>query len=133
MQALGEELVFGPLGMTNSQFYADTAEIVPRRASGYAAIDGGFAISMTTLPIVGDGGVFTSVNDLLAWDRNFYDNQLGNGDPALVSRWMAAGMLNDGSAAGGPGAPYGAGSRHGSIAADKSSATAADSSVSVPT
>lgn len=105
---LGEEMIFGPLGMTSSQFYADTTQIVPRRASGYAPTENGFVISMTTLPIVGDGSVFTSVNDLLAWDRNFYDNQLGKGDPALITRWLAPGLLNNGDAAGG-GTKYGAG------------------------
>ncbi len=100
MHDLGEELIFGPLGMANSQFYVDTTQIVPRRASGYAPTDGGFVISMTTLPIVGDGSVFTSVNDLLAWDRNSYDNRLGNGDPELIERWLTPGRLNSGEVAG---------------------------------
>jgi len=101
MHELGEAMIFGPLGMTSSQFYADPTQIVARRASGYAPTDDGFVISMTTLPIVGDGSVFTSVNDLLAWDRNFYDNRLGNGDPGLIARWLAPGRLNSGDAAGG--------------------------------
>ncbi len=105
---LGEELIFGPLGMTNSQFYADPTRIVALRASGYAPTDDGFVISMTTLPIVGDGSVFTSVNDLLAWDRNFYDNRLGQGVPDLIARWLAPGRLNSGDVAGGSRA-YGAG------------------------
>ena len=33
------------------------------------------------LDYVGDGGVFTSLEDMLAWDQNFYDNQLGQGGP----------------------------------------------------
>jgi len=108
MHELGEEMIFGPLGMTSSQFYADPTQIVPRRASGYAPTDDGFVISMTTLPIVGDGSVFTSVNDLLAWDRNFYDNRLGNADAGLIARWLAPGRLNSGATAG-RGAAYGAG------------------------
>lgn len=100
MHELGEAMIFGPLGMTSTQFYADTTQLVPRRASGYAPGDEGFVISMTTLPIVGDGSVFTSVNDLLAWDRNFYDNRLGNKDPALIERWLTPGRLNSGEVAG---------------------------------
>jgi hypothetical protein len=56
---------------------------------------------MTQLPIVGDGGVFTSLNDLVAWDRNFYDNRLGSGDPELIRRWITPGRLNNGEPAGG--------------------------------
>lgn len=95
-----QERIFGPLGMTSTHFQDDASRIVPHRASGYAPAEGGgFVISMTTLPIVGDGGVFTTVNDLLAWDRNFYDNQLGGGQ-ALIDRWLTPGRLNDGSSAG---------------------------------
>ena len=60
--------------------------------------------------IVGDGAVFTSVNDVLAWDRNFYDNKLGAGDADLMVRWLAPFALPDGTMAGGapgdPGAGY---------------------------
>lgn len=107
-RATGESLdeaaqvrIFRPLGMTSTHFHDDASRVVPRRAAGYApAPDGGFVISMTTLPIVGDGGVFTSVNDLLAWDRNFYDNRLGRGDQALIDSWLEPGVLQDGTAAG---------------------------------
>ncbi len=100
-----DELIFGPLGMRSTHFHDDAAHLVPRRALGFAPEDGGgFVLSMTTLPITGDGSVFTSVNDLLAWDRNFYDNRLGNGDPRLIQRWLAGGVLNDGTVI-----PYGSG------------------------
>ncbi len=108
IQELGETMIFGPLGMASSQFYTDPNQIVERRASGYAPAPDGFVISMTALPIAGDGSVFTSVNDLLAWDRNFYDNRLGNGDAQLISRWLAPGRLNNGDPAGGS-STYGAG------------------------
>jgi hypothetical protein len=49
---------------------------------------------MTTLPMVGDGGIFTTVEDLLLWDRNFYDNKLGEN---LTQRQLTTGVLNDGS------------------------------------
>lgn len=101
-----QQRIFGPLGMIDSHFHDDATRVVPRRASGYApAPDGdGWIISMTTLPIVGDGAVFTTVNDLLAWDRNFYDNRLGAGDPELIERWLESGVLADGTDTG-----YGAG------------------------
>ena len=87
--------IFGPLGMKDSHFHDDHREIVPRRASGYAPADAGFRISMTTLDLVGDGGVFTTIDDLLLWDRNFYDNRLGGG-AAFIERLTTPGRLNDG-------------------------------------
>ena len=89
--------IFGPLRMKDTHFHDDHREIVPRRASGYAPTDDGFRISMTTLDLVGDGGVFTTIDDLLLWDRNFYDNRLGGG-AALIERLTTPGKLNDGAA-----------------------------------
>lgn len=98
LREVAEELIFEPLGMTATHFHDDTNGIVRRRATGYApAPAGGFQVSMTTLPIVGDGGVFTSVNDLLAWDRNYYANRLGKADPALIARWQEQAVLDDGT------------------------------------
>jgi CubicO group peptidase (beta-lactamase class C family) len=89
--------IFQPLGMVNTHFHDDHTEIVKNRASGYAPKKGGgFVISMTTLPMTGDGGVFTSVEDLFLWDRNFYDNQLGNSGQALIEKVLKCGVLNNG-------------------------------------
>ena len=52
---------------------------------------------MTTLDMVGDGGIFTTINDLLLWDRNFYENKLGAGGPGLIERALTQGVLNDGT------------------------------------
>jgi len=97
MRVYAEEKIFRPLGMTSTHFHTDSTEIVPRRACGYSTRQGGgFAISMTTLGMIGDGGVFTSVDDLLRWDRNFYDNKLGKGKPGLIERVQIPGILNSG-------------------------------------
>jgi CubicO group peptidase (beta-lactamase class C family) len=90
-----QEHLFRPLGMTHTHFHDDHNEIVPNRASGYAPAPGGaFRISMTTLDMVGDGGVFTTVEDLLLWDRNFYDPRVG-GDEFLRTM-LRRGVLTDG-------------------------------------
>lgn len=97
LREFAQARIFGPLGMGETHFHDDHRDIVPRRASGYAPDDGGYRISMTTLDLVGDGGVFTTIDDLLAWDRNFYDNRLGGGD-AFIERLTTPGRLNDGEA-----------------------------------
>lgn len=59
------ENMFGPLGMTDTHFHDDHTHIVPNRASGYSPIEDGYGISQTTLDMVGDGGVYTTIEDLL--------------------------------------------------------------------
>jgi len=90
------ENIFGPLGMKDTHFHDDHTHIVANRADGYAPSDGGYHISMTTLDMVGDGGVFTTVEDLLLWDRNFYDNKLGAGGPELIDLVTTPSRLNNG-------------------------------------
>jgi len=88
------EEMFAPLGMSATHFHDDHTEIVPQRASGYAPDGDDFSISMTTLPMIGDGGVFTTVDDLLRWDQNFYDSSVGG--PEFVEQMLRTGILNDG-------------------------------------
>lgn len=88
------ENMFGPLGMEHSHFHDDHTHIVPMRADGYAPTEDGFQISMTTLDMVGDGGVYTTIGDFLFWDRNFYDNKLGLGGSELIEQVTTPGELN---------------------------------------
>lgn len=92
------ERIFGPLGMTRSHFHDDPNHIVPGRAAGYAPTASGWRISQTTLPMVGDGGLFTTVRDLARWNANFDRNELG--DAALLERQLQTGKLSDGSDSG---------------------------------
>jgi len=89
------ERIFGPLGMERTHFHDDHNEIVANRASGYAPAEGGgFRISMTSLDMVGDGGVFTTVEDLYHWDQNFYDPKVGG--QRLLDQLLTRGVLNNG-------------------------------------
>ncbi len=97
LREYAEKKIFQPLGMTNTHFHDDHTRIVKNRASGYAPKKGGdFVISMTTLPMTGDGGVFTSVEDLFLWDQNFYDNRLGESGRELIGKIQTPGVLNSG-------------------------------------
>lgn len=79
--------IFAPLGMTSTQFHDDNTRIVEHRAEGYQPKgDGTFTIVRTSYALVGDGGLLTSVDDLLKWDANFYHNVLGRGGPALITQ-----------------------------------------------
>lgn len=87
--------IFEPLGMQDTHFHVSHRRIVPRRSEGYSpAAGGGWEIHRTTLPMIGDGGVFTTVEDLLSWDRNFYEPKVGG--QALVDALQEHGRLDDG-------------------------------------
>jgi CubicO group peptidase (beta-lactamase class C family) len=91
------ENIFQPLGMTHTLFYDDNTRVVPNRVAAYdPGPQGNFLVDWsTTYDIVGGGGLMTSVDDLLAWDRNFYVNKLGKG--TLAIELQSHGVLNNGN------------------------------------
>jgi CubicO group peptidase (beta-lactamase class C family) len=89
--------VFDPLGMTSTHFHDDIDEIVKNRASGYMPIAGDrFKIHMTQLDMIGDGGIYTTVEDFFKWDQNFYNNKLRNKTNDLIDLVLTTAELNDG-------------------------------------
>jgi N-acyl-D-amino-acid deacylase len=99
LREYAEERIFGPLGMNRTHFHDDHTEIVPERATGYAPRDGGFRVSTTRLDLVGDGGVFTSVDEMARWEALF-QGALGDDHPLafLPGRMLEAGVLSNGEA-----------------------------------
>lgn len=91
------ENIFQPLGMTHTLFYDDNTVVVPNRVAAYdPGPNGSFLVDWsTTYDIVGGGGLMSSIDDLLAWDRNFYSNKLGKG--TLAGELQAHGVLNNGN------------------------------------
>ena len=101
-----EETLFGPLGMTHSHFHDDHDHIVPLRADGYAPLpEGGFRTSMTTLDMIGDGGVFTSIEDMIHWVTALATDGLR---PGLTAMLETRGVLTSGERI-----DYAMGQRHG--------------------
>jgi len=97
LREYADENIFKPLGMTRTKFYDDHNEIIKNRAASYVPRKGGgFQIAATTLDMVGDGNVFTCVEDLFLWDQNFYHNKLGKGGQALIDQVLTTGILNNG-------------------------------------
>jgi CubicO group peptidase (beta-lactamase class C family) len=90
--------IFNPLGMTHTLFYDNNKLVVPGRVAAYDAGDKGkFLVDWSTaFDIVGSGGLLSTVDDLLLWDRNFYANKLGKGP--LLKALAAPGKLNNGKA-----------------------------------
>ena len=90
------ENIFKPLGMAHTRFYDDHTVVVPGRIPAYQpGKDGAFLVDWSTnFEKVGDGGLMSTVDDLLFWDRNFYENKLGKG--TLVQEMQTRGILNNG-------------------------------------
>jgi CubicO group peptidase (beta-lactamase class C family) len=96
LREFAEEHIFGPLAMKHTHYHDDHTEIVPRRATGYAPRrTGGFSVAMSGFEQTGDGAVYTSVEDLLPWDRNFYAPQVGG--PELLRGLQTTGTLAGGA------------------------------------
>lgn len=86
LREFAEEEIFGRLGMDASLFNDNVNQPVRNRADGYRRMDdGSWEIFMTNLSYVGDGGVFTNLDDFIKWDQNFYDNKLGEGGESLIN------------------------------------------------
>ena len=93
LASFAEEHIFRPLEMMNSQFRGKI-EMLKDRAEGYGERGGQFRRIGSILLGAGDGGVYTSLDDLLEWDRNFYSAKLG-GKP-LVDFMETRGRLRSG-------------------------------------
>ena len=107
LREFAEERIFAPLGMEDTHFHDRPSHIVDRRAISYQDSDVDFDNYIATghrefqvsylgnFDKVGAGGLYTTVRDLLLWDRNFYSGDVG-GRPFL-DLIHTRGALNDGS------------------------------------
>jgi CubicO group peptidase (beta-lactamase class C family) len=87
--------IFEPLGMKNTHFRDDHAEIVKNNAYGYAPEkDGTFRLSNTNFDTVGATSLHTTVEDIALWDENFYHLRVGG--PGFVPQMLERGKLNSG-------------------------------------
>ncbi len=88
--------IFAPLGMHNTRFLESTQPQPAGSAVGYYANpSGGYRAPRLTVYEAGDGGVWSTLDDLIVWERNFLDNRLGRGD--LFERLTHAPTLRDGT------------------------------------
>ena len=95
LNQFSQERLFGPRGMTRTQWREDFSAVVPNRATAYRpAPDGGFRADMPFTNVVGNGGLLTTVGDLLTWNDNLDHPRVGG--PDLADRLQTRGKLNDG-------------------------------------
>jgi CubicO group peptidase (beta-lactamase class C family) len=91
-----DEKLFRPLGMRSTHFHDDRRHVVPGRVFSYdAGPDGAWRTNyLMNFDKVGDGGLYSTVEDLSRWDRAFYEDLLGV--PDFAAKMYTRGVLTSG-------------------------------------
>lgn len=87
------EHIFTPLGMSSTRFQHDHTNPIPNRALGYERRDGTWHIANSMLDVAGDGGLYSSVEDLMKWAANFDEPKVGG---AALIEMRKRGRLQNG-------------------------------------
>nr|WP_238345909.1 serine hydrolase domain-containing protein [Luteimonas saliphila] len=72
------ERIFRPLGMESTLAFEDGVSTVPHRAYGHSAAGDGWTRTdqSGTSAVLGDGGIYSSIDDLAKWDAALRDDRL---------------------------------------------------------
>lgn len=91
------ERIFDPLRMKQTVAYESGRSEVPNRALGHARVEGGFreADQSPTSATLGDGGVYSSLEDLARWDEALAAHTLLS--PSAMKPALTPARLADGS------------------------------------
>ena len=92
-----DERLFKPLGMTNTQWRDDFTRIVKNRATAYdGTVQRGFHTNRPFTNVHGNGGLLTTVGDLLKWNVFLDHPTTLPGGPALVETMQTPMTLTSG-------------------------------------
>ena len=96
LRAFTDARLFRPLGMTHTTFRDDHTMLLRNRAYAYARDGfGSYRLSIPDFAIAGATSLFTTVEDLAHWNRNFGSGEVGG--RAVVSQLQQRGALGDGA------------------------------------
>ena len=95
-----QERIFTPLKMTNTLAYEKGKNEVPSRAYGHTKEDGTWRETdqSSTSAVLGDGGIYSSLDDLAKWDRALREHTLLSEEemkPALTPVQPTSGASTD--------------------------------------
>ena len=88
--------IFEPLGMTHTSWRDDFRRIVKGRAIAYSDVKDSYRQNMPFENIHGNGGLLTTVGDLLRWNENAVVQKVG--DAQWLREELQPGRFNDGKA-----------------------------------
>ncbi len=108
LREFSDERMFRPLGMLQTHFHDDPGHVMKMRAMSYEpgnarrttggteeGSGGGYRISyIQNFDKIGAGGLYTTLDDLLKWDENYYTKKLGG--EAFHTLVHTRGVLNNG-------------------------------------
>jgi CubicO group peptidase (beta-lactamase class C family) len=86
--------LFEPLGMTRTSWRDDFTRIVKGRAIAYTEAQGQFTTNMPFENVHGNGGLLTTVGDLLRWNANFTTPKVG--DASFLREQQTRGRFSSG-------------------------------------
>jgi len=89
-----QQRIFKPLGLSHTSWRDDHTRIVKNRAIAYSDERGEYKIEMPFENVHGNGGLLTTVGDLLKWNENFVHPTVG--DMSIVTAMATPGKFNDG-------------------------------------
>lgn len=110
-----DEHIFKPLGMNSTFIRDDRTKIIKNRAVGYSNYEhvhfndsykrytsrnDRLSINEENVEVGGAGQMWTTLKDLLLWDKNFYNNTLGKGSNELIKFFTTSGLLINGEKCG---------------------------------
>jgi CubicO group peptidase (beta-lactamase class C family) len=94
LDEFAQERIFTPLGMRHTRFQHDHTTPIPGRALGYVRRGQNWRIANSMLDVVGDGGMYSTIDDMLRWVAAFERPEFS----PLLSRMQQPGTLKDGKA-----------------------------------
>jgi len=89
-----KQRIFTPLGMIHTSWRDDHTRIVKGRAMAYALQNGEYHTEMPFENVYGNGGLLTTVGDLLIWNENFVTPKVGTAK--ALQEMATPGHFNDG-------------------------------------
>ncbi len=94
-----KERIFDPLGMHDTRVKMTQGEVIPGSAQGYVPTKtGGYRATRDLSASAGAGGIYTTVEDLSRWMRNYRDASLGG--PGAVQAIATPAVLESGDSTG---------------------------------
>lgn len=90
--AFSKREIFEPLGMTSTQWRDDFSRVVRGRAQAYDHRDGAYHLEMPFENVHGNGGLLTTIDDLLRWNEAVAGGALGG----ILGEMETRGLLTTG-------------------------------------